>query len=364
MGSSIPLVYTAPSRVPARAPLPLRKKLLFAGAIAASGLVLVELAARLLVPAPLEWLEHPGRVLQFDPVRGWALRPNAQDFTVDKPVHVNAAGFRDRDFGVERRAGVPRIACVGDSYTYGWGVDLDQSYPKQLETLLSKKTPTEVLNLGVFGYNAEQDLDTLRSSAVPYKPDLILYEFYWDDLLPVRPELLRRESFEARMGASQGDRSWTRRMLRCSRALFFAVDRARALEASLSPRRTRFLECFHSIVAGEDEAIADLWESEARAICDMRDAARGAGSRFAVVLFPLEGQVLADLPACRFQRNAQRLCDAAGVPLVSMLEPLRTLAQEGGRPYLPFEQHPTPEGYRRCTEKLAAFIEEHGLLRR
>ena len=61
-------------------------------------------------------------------------------------------------------ASAARIACVGDSYTYGWGVELDESYPKQLEKCLSSHAPREVLNFGVFGYNARQVEETLRQS--------------------------------------------------------------------------------------------------------------------------------------------------------------------------------------------------------
>src|SRR5947209_20240288 len=114
----------------------LRAKTLFLGVNALLGLGLVEGTARLLVPAPLEWREHPTRILRYDPERAWALRPNADDFTVDKPTHINSDGFRDREFSPAKPAGTQRIVCVGDSYTYGWGVDVRDSYPKQLERAL------------------------------------------------------------------------------------------------------------------------------------------------------------------------------------------------------------------------------------
>lgn len=356
------MLATRPAAVAPRRQLPLRRKLLFAGAIAVLGAAVVEGAARSLVPAPLEWREHPGAVLRFDPARGWALRPNAEDFTVGAPVHVNAAGFRDREFPTERHPGLARIACVGDSYTYGWGVSLDESYPKQLETILAGTTPTEVLNFGVFGYNADQVLATIEGSALAYSPDLVLYGFYWDDLLPVRPELLRRESFEAGLGRASGKSSWPRQLLRRSRALYFAVDRARAVEAAVAPPQTRFFQCFRALLAGEDDSVADLWEGEARAIAAMRDACARKGARLAVVVWPLESQVLSEVPACRFQESAQRICDAAGVPAISMLEPLRSVARDGKAPYLPFEQHPTPEAYRRCSRRIAEVLAERGLL--
>ena len=37
------------------------------------------------------------------------------------PYRTNADGFRDAHRGA-KRAGVPRVLVLGDSYTFGWGV--------------------------------------------------------------------------------------------------------------------------------------------------------------------------------------------------------------------------------------------------
>ena len=42
-------------------------------------------------------------------------------------AHINNLGFRDRDFARRKAAG-PRIAVLGDSFTYGWGLSAEQSY--------------------------------------------------------------------------------------------------------------------------------------------------------------------------------------------------------------------------------------------
>ncbi len=94
----------------------------------------------------------------------------------------------------------------------------------------------------------------------------------------------------------------------------------------------------------------------------MKQVAASFGAKLVVVLWPLEEQVIDDAPRCRWVQNAQKLCDATGVPMVSFLEPLKSLADEGTRPYLPYERHPIPEGYRRCVDRLAATIRSEKLL--
>src|SRR5262249_37045840 len=39
---------------------------------------------------------------------------------------INRLGFRGREFTVERVPGRSRVLAIGDSFTYGWGVGLDQ----------------------------------------------------------------------------------------------------------------------------------------------------------------------------------------------------------------------------------------------
>lgn len=342
--------------------LSLGKKSLFLGVNALVGLGLIEMTARALVPAPLEWLEHPTRILRWDESRGWALKPNSDDFTVDKPVHINSDGFRDREFELAKPAGTQRIVCVGDSYTYGWGVALEDSFPKQLEKRLSGQRRTEVLNLGLFGYNADQARLTLEKTGLKYKPDLVIYSFYWDDLLPVRPELLRKEALqESDEGA--GVTWWLRHTLRRSRALFLSVERARALKALVVPPTSRFHRTFQALLAGDNGSVRDLWDEEAREICRMRDDAASVGAKFAVVVWPIEAQVLRDMPRCTFEQEAKRLCEEAGVPCVSLYEPLRALAQQGIEPYLPYEQHPTPLGYERAVAVMERELRAQGALK-
>ncbi len=70
-----------------------------------------------------------------------------------------------------------RIVCVGDSSTYGLGVDPEKnSYPVVLQALLSQenKTSIQVFNLGLPGINSSQALERLRKNAGILKPNLIL----------------------------------------------------------------------------------------------------------------------------------------------------------------------------------------------
>src|ERR1039458_548824 len=66
-------------------------------------------------------------------------------------ARINNLGFRDRDFQV-RRSSAKRVLAIGDSFTYGWGVDAENSWPKVMERELRQGgLEIEIANLGAPG---------------------------------------------------------------------------------------------------------------------------------------------------------------------------------------------------------------------
>ena len=124
------------------------------------------------------------------PDRPWlyGLRPGA-DLRLTEPgevrYRINAAGFRDRIHPLRKPDAVFRIVALGDSVTFGYGVEADETYPKRLEALLAGRPPqrrVEVLNFGVGGYNAYNEAMLFADLGPGYGPDLVLVQFCINDL--------------------------------------------------------------------------------------------------------------------------------------------------------------------------------------
>ncbi|MBT9558093.1 MAG: hypothetical protein IV100_18815 [Myxococcales bacterium] len=124
-----------------------------------------------------------------DPRLGFELIPGAdvefEGITIKIPatrVRVSAQGLRGTDVVVPKPAGRKRLACVGDSVAFGWGVRETESYCAVLASTLG--TDWEALNLGVPGYGAAQKLAQLELKALPLQPDLVLVQFDQNDRDP------------------------------------------------------------------------------------------------------------------------------------------------------------------------------------
>ena len=71
--------------------------------------------------------------------------------------------------------GETRILCIGDSHTYGVGVEPEKSYPAQLEAVLrARGVRARVLNAGVPGRNSTQLREVLPTKLAQYHPQVVL----------------------------------------------------------------------------------------------------------------------------------------------------------------------------------------------
>jgi hypothetical protein len=158
----------------------------------------------------------PGRALELahlirphpDDRVVYELRPNVRGRFRKRALSVNALGMRDVERRWRRPPGVFRIAGIGDSHTFGWGVAQDETFLAVLERRLHEAFPGrrfEVWNLGVPGYNSVQEVRALELRLDRLAPDLVVAGFVSNDadlpnFLARRPDLTTlRKSYLAEL---------------------------------------------------------------------------------------------------------------------------------------------------------------------
>ena len=96
-------------------------------------------------------------------------------------LRSNSSGFRTKEFHA-RTAGVKRIVTLGDSSTFGWGVDPLYTYQELLEWRLRGDGPaTEVLNLGIPGYTSRHGRGVMDHYGLALDPDVFILSFGAND---------------------------------------------------------------------------------------------------------------------------------------------------------------------------------------
>jgi lysophospholipase L1-like esterase len=94
-------------------------------------------------------------------------------------VRINDQGFRGADFAIEKPPGTVRVITLGASSTFGYGVRDHETYPHQLEEILSRTaspgTRFEVLNFGIPHSTSANLVALFVAEGLPLRPDVVTF---------------------------------------------------------------------------------------------------------------------------------------------------------------------------------------------
>ena len=124
-------------------------------------------------------------ILEADQTLSYKLKDKATgqfvsgDGEVDVAMSVNARGLRDGVILHQKPWNTTRILALGGASTFGWGLPLEETFPKLLEKQLSnqsdeKRQNFEVINGGVPGYTLSQSLKFYETELNKYSPDWVV----------------------------------------------------------------------------------------------------------------------------------------------------------------------------------------------
>ncbi|MDJ0867404.1 MAG: GDSL-type esterase/lipase family protein [Myxococcota bacterium] len=312
----------------------------------------------------------------------WSLAPGKQVWYRGTPVTTNALGLRSPE--VEpKQPGELRILSLGESGTFGIGVDDDQTYSARLEAVLRERLPDRrvtVLNAGVPAWSSFQSRLYLEVRGLALEPDVVLFSHEFNDYLPAS---LRTG------GGTEADAVRSDRQLHQSRrsALWRSLQRRSALVRfigyGVARARLRRFEAAGEFVSpydiglpqigvsarlrreGDEAADASplpernlptrvLPEERAGIVAEVAALARAAGVQL-VVIHP---SYFRSRP---HECELTRFCVESGVPMFEAHEVLHP-AGRLGRGTFRDEGHPSERGHQRLAVALADFLEAEGML--
>lgn len=99
-------------------------------------------------------------------------------------LESNSDGYRTAQIPEEKAAGVYRVAVLGDSTAFGWGVEPEARYSQILEdklNALGTNVKYEVMNFGIPGYTSYHGRAVFDHYALKYSPDMVIFTFGAND---------------------------------------------------------------------------------------------------------------------------------------------------------------------------------------
>ena len=155
--------------------------------------------AKATIPAD-EILAHTQSTsMERNPLLGWVHQP-----LPDPSNGINTMGWRYPEELTKQPPGW-RAFAMGDSQTYGAGVDSEQSYPAIAQAALRAVAPqAQLINAACSGYGSLQALRQIREQLHPFNPDLYIvdarpFDQPRDELVPPVDGTIQRLLFHSRL---------------------------------------------------------------------------------------------------------------------------------------------------------------------
>ena len=120
--------------------------------------------------------------VQYHPVLGWSGYPNFVGMRDGRPVQTNSLGYRDREPADGANGRRPRVLFLGDSFTWGDEVGLDERYTSLLEAscgdVCDHLPAIRAINHGIIGYGTAQEFLNYLLSGRQRPHDVVILAVY------------------------------------------------------------------------------------------------------------------------------------------------------------------------------------------
>jgi lysophospholipase L1-like esterase len=276
-------------------------------------------------------------------------------------------------FTSKKPEGTLRVLCVGDSFTFGYGVDDEDAYPELLRQEMNRRfpgRPIEVINAGMPMFGILDEMDYFLQKGAALNPDVVVLQFFPNDLQDICRETINREVYSNDPAYSR--RSGLGKLLSGTRLYQLAVSMRLAFnktsqfsqpvsQAAREPARfnpaldpyrfkasretAEHLGGRDRIVAGDPAGpAAPAWQAYLKALAGFRDMARHFGADMLFLNVPDLRQV--EGAGYAVNQVLAPALGSLGIPSVDMLGPFRTARfVTGVHPYLtPRDDHCSPYG--------------------
>ena len=332
---------------------------------------------------------NEGISCRYHPRLGWSGIPNLRLTNYygpelgDVKIALNNEGFRDVTHSLAKTKGKQRILFLGDSFTLGFGIPTGHRFSDVIQHSLTGAY--EVLNMGLWGYGTDQYLLTLREKGLQYNPDIVICAVYLDDLSTdnaytrfngryIKPKykLLNDGSLKLTNVPIPNNRS-------ASFLYNFSLSRLLEIRNRLDIGREFYASGFPANVIDKQYYRQGHYQLTLRLIRELSLTAKQAGSKFLLVIIPMEfqmdeAQILKSqssvfwvpperLGITLFQRVISEFCHKAGIPVLDLL-PGFIIHAEGQRLFFQSDPHFNRQGHKLAADLIMMYLQDKGFIER
>jgi hypothetical protein len=281
-------------------PLPAWKKRALAVAFGFGVLYILEILARISGVEP---------AYKADLIGGWTMLPKMDHETLSNRqdghefiVSTNDDGLRT-SLSPQKRAGVPRVALMGDSTTFGWGADEGGTIADGVK---AEWPEAEILNAGQPGYSTTQIAEFFTAVVRRYEPDLTVV------FLPMHDHNLVLVSDKEHLHGASGPVSAVRVLLATHSSLY------QVIRQNIFPLWTEQFALPWAETGGEPRVPRVNDDEREANVLGMAELAKSWGGSVAIGHIPFGGDLAGEAGERYGAKWATEFSAKSGIPLVDL----------------------------------------------
>ena len=262
-----------------------------------------------------------------------------------KKTH-NSLGYRDYEYSIEKPKGVFRIYVLGDSYTYGQGIKMTETYPKLLEKFLNEKYPSkhfEVINSSFLGLDTRRELERLKNEGLKLSPDMVILGYCLND--PSSDSGItqwREEEQKEKIKVLFNNKT----LLRVSHLYWFLKVKAETIYFNTRIFTRTFLKLYNK--DSKD------WKNFEHSFDEICKTTKERDIPTLVVIFPYFYQLNKNYPFSKAHLMVRRLCDKDNVKVLDLFSFYEGIPDKSlwVKTTIPVNTHPNAKAHRIAAEKI------------
>lgn len=337
--------------------------------------------ALLLAEGVARLLSNEIKLYQADPLLDYVFIPNTlikgeqNKLFPGVEIKINSQGIRE-DYEIQQKEeNEYRILVAGDSMTFGYGINLRDTYSKQLEKFLNQQNSDSlryyVINTGVPGRNIEELKKFVLSRVLNFDPDLFILRLDINDIEPAYQIIndgkdLKRPPFYPNefnpSGQKEGGRiipdSMKEVLKRYSRFYPYIEQAYSGLRIFLGTNKP--FDCLKweleilRYLASDDDEVIKRFNILKKDILEIDNFLSKNQIKFLVVIIPLRSQAEIEGAPDNIQVDLKKFLEDNKV---AFIDPLENLKKEAGKTlYLPNDGHPNEKGHQIIAESIYQFL--------
>ncbi len=276
-----------------------------------------------------------------------------QNISSSLPIKKNIYGLRGTDFSEKKTSNTLRILFIGDSITFGWGVESDDKiFPGIIERALNNNRDwktikkVEVLNGGISGSVPEDWINLWNRVGRKYQPDVVIVVYFLRDGISYMsiPNFFNRIRNKI---VKKNQSSWIYK-----HSYLFRIVKDKLDKYEISQKYTsNFVQ---SYLGNEKET--KRWKQSQKLLLKLFRLIKNESSDVGFVVFPILAELNKNYPFFEVCNHIEKFVSNYQIPTHNLIQAF--MGHSGPSLWVSaYDQHPNEKAHQIAAQSMLPFVE-------